>query len=158
MVKLSLNLDEIGTTYKTIEPGRYRAKVIDIEEGDSQSGNPMLTWTWEILDGDFAGSELRSYTSLQEHALFGLKNHLEAFGLSGEVEADTDKLIGKTAILVVIKTTARSKRTDEEIEVNRIDNVLPAKSAGESRPVIQKTATKGSVNKGPVKKKGDIPF
>jgi hypothetical protein len=152
MVKLSLNLDEIGTAMETIDPGRYKAKVIDVEEGDSQSGNPMLTWTWEITEGDSAGKELRSYTSLQEHALFGLKSHLEAFGHTGEVEVDTDKLIGKTAILVVTKKKIRSNRTDEEIEVNRIENVLPSKGSGEAakKPVISKSSGK--------KGQGNIPF
>jgi hypothetical protein len=157
MVKLNLNLDEIGTARAVVEPGRYRAKVIEIEEGDSQSGNPMLTWTWELLDGDFAGSELRSYTSLQEHALFGLKSHLEAFGHSGEVDVDTDKLVGKTAILVVTKQTIKNRRNDEDMEVNRIENVLPAgkPTATTKGPIINK----GAASKGPVKKKGgDIPF
>lgn len=151
MVKLQLNLDEVGTAFRVIEPGRYKAKVVEIEETESQSGNPMLTWTWEIVEGDNAGTELRSYTSLQEHALFGLKNHLEAFGLTGEIDFDTDKLVGKTAMLVVIKQTIKNRKNDEDMEVNRIDQVLAA--AKSSAP-----STKPSVGgKGPVRK-GAIPF
>lgn len=151
MVKINVNLDNVGDRSPVIEPGRYEARVIEIDEQESQSGNPMLVWTWEISSGENQGIELRSYTSLQEHALFGLKNHLEAFGISGEVDLDTDKLVGKKAIISVLKTKIRSNQTGDEIEVNRIQNVSPA---GKSSP--QATQQKGS-KASPVKK-GSVPL
>ena len=125
MVRITLNLDDVGNTFTIIEPGRYPARVVDIEEKESSTGNPMLVWSWELEGGDYSGQEIRSFTSLQDHALFGLKQHLEAFGISGEVDIDTDKLIGKTAVLTIVKAKTRSKHTGEEIEVNRINQVSP---------------------------------
>ena len=125
MVRITLNLDDVGNTFTIIEPGRYPARVVDIEEKESSTGNPMLAWSWELEGGDYSGREIMSFTSLQDHALFGLKEHLEAFGISGEVDLDTDKLIGKTAMLTITKTKTRSKNTGEEIEVNRVNLVSP---------------------------------
>ncbi len=126
MVRITLNLDDVGNSFTIIEPGRYPARVVDIEEKESSTGNPMLVWSWELegVDGH-VGQEIKSFTSLQDHALFGLKQHLEAFGISGEVDLDTDKLIGKTAVLTIAKAKTRSKNTGEEIEVNRINLVSP---------------------------------
>lgn len=137
MVRITLNLDDVGSSFTIIEPGRYPARVVDIEEKESSTGNPMLVWSWELEgDCDYSGQEIRSFTSLQDHALFGLKQHLEAFGISGEVDIDTDKLIGKTAMLTITKTKTRSRNTGEEIEVNRISLVSPmtAKRAAAMAP------------------------
>jgi len=136
MVRITLNLDDVGSSFTIIEPGRYPARVVDIEEKESSTGNPMLVWSWELEGGDYSGREIRSFTSLQDHALFGLKQHLEAFGISGEVDIDTDRLIGRTAMLTITKTKTRSRNTGEEIEVNRVSLVSPmaAKRAAAMAP------------------------
>ncbi|HON76340.1 MAG TPA: DUF669 domain-containing protein, partial [Dermatophilaceae bacterium] len=76
MVRITLNLDDVGSSFTVIEPGRYPARVVDIEEKESSTGNPMLVWSWELEGGDYSGQEIMSFTSLQDHALFGLKQHL----------------------------------------------------------------------------------
>lgn len=136
MVRITLNLDDVGSSFTIIEPGRYPARVVDIEEKESSTGNPMLVWSWELEGGVYSGQEIKSFTSLQDHALFGLKQHLEAFGISGEVDIDTDKLIGKTAMLTIVKAKTRSRNTGEEIEVNRVNLVSPmaAKRAAATAP------------------------
>jgi len=154
MVKLTVNLDGVGEPREIIEPGRYKAKVIEIEPKDSQSGNPMLVWTWQLQDGSEA--EIRSYTSLQEHALFGLKAHLTAFGLEteGELDFDTDKLVGKVAVLVVTKEQIKSRDSDDMIDVNRVKAVYKAEKT--SSPVVGGAAKKPVV--GGAKVKGKVPF
>lgn len=134
MVKLSVNLDEIETTdFKIIEAGKYEAEISDLEEKDSSSGHPMLVWTWKITKGDEAGTTLKSYTTLQEHALFGLKQHLAALGIDGDLQGfETDSLIGKMAMLSVTKPKIVSRDTGEDIDVNRVDKVLPLKGAAKS--------------------------
>lgn len=133
MARIKVNLDEIPDGFEVIEPGKYLAKVVDIEEEESSSGNPMLVWTWQITEGEYSGRELKSFTSLQEHALFGLKEHLTAFGLSGDLDFDTDKLIGKKARLTVGKTTVKSRNTGEDMEVNRINSVTAAGKGGAAK-------------------------
>lgn len=141
MVKLSVNLDDIETSdFRIIEAGKYKAKVQDLEEKDSASGHPMLVWTWEIIDGEESGTTLKSYTTLQDHALFGLKQHMDALGVSGDLKGfETDSLIGKMAMLSVTKPKIVSRDTGEDIDVNRVDKVLPLKSAAKS----SKKAAKG---------------
>lgn len=125
MPKIRLNLDEISEGPSIVEPGKYLCKLTDIMEKESSSGNDMLVWHWDIIestDGDdtFIGRELRSWTTLVEHALFGLKEHLEAFGESGEIDVDTDKYIGKKAILTVGKHKYKDRASGEEKEGTRV--------------------------------------
>jgi len=100
MAKLVYNLDTIKDY--NIEAGRYKAKLIKVEQTLSAKKLPMLVWTWKILSGEAKGSEIRSYTSLVETALGGLKSHLTAFNLKGKVNTDTSRLIGKIALIVVV--------------------------------------------------------
>jgi hypothetical protein len=80
-------------------PGRYLAKLTKVEKADSKSsGQPMLVWNWLIAQGEWAGIEIPSFTTLQSRALV---NHLAAFGLKGKVDVDLSTLIGRKAVLVV---------------------------------------------------------
>jgi len=147
MPRIKMNMDDVQGGFVEIEPGKYQAKLVDCEESESSSGNPMLVWTWEILDkGEYEGEETKSFTSLQDHALFGLKGHLEAFGYEGDVDVDTDKLIGKVATLTIGKKKRKNRETGEE----------------EFRSVVIKISqatggAKGGKGKGS-KGKGGIPF
>lgn len=136
MARIKVNLNEIPDGFEVMEPGKYSAKLFDVEESESAKGNPMLVWTWVIDRGEYLGKEIKSFTSLQEHALFGLKEHLEAFGLSGELDFDTDKLLNKKVVLTVSKSKTKSRKTGEDIEVNRVDAVSQAK-AGRAKPQIE---------------------
>lgn len=136
MPKIHVNLTDIKSKYD-VPPGSYRARVVDIQSKESSSGNPMLVWSWEILDGDESGSEISSMTSLQPHALFSLKEHLEAFGIEGDVEFDTDTLVGKIAKITVAKETYRN-RDGEEKEASRIKKVEGAKSKARSAKATPK--------------------
>jgi len=148
MVKIKVNLDDISS-FSVIEPGKYQAKLVDVIEAESSTGNPMLVWTWRVENEE--DKELKSFVSLQTHALFGLKEHLEAFGVAGQVDFNTDKLIGKRAVLSVIKTTVVNRNNGEDMEVNRIEAVLPAKKAsGKGKAVSKAKIENGEGN--------DIPF
>ena len=128
MVKLSVNLDEVDLNdFEIIPAGKYLAKVSDIVEQESSSGNPMLVWSWDIIGGEHAGVGLKSYTSLQDHALFGLKQHLEAFNVVGDVsDFEMDALIGKTAKITVTKNVIVNRDSGEDMEVNRVTKVYAA--------------------------------
>lgn len=134
MVKISVNLDDIETSdFKIIDAGNYEAEVIDLEEKDSASGHPMLVWTWKITKGDESGATLKSYTTLQDHALFGLKQHMVALGIDGDLDGfETDILIGRTAMLAVTKPKIVSRETGEDIDVNRVNKVMAIKSSSKT--------------------------
>lgn len=123
MAKIKINLNEIPDGFSILPAGKYSAKLFEVEETESAKGNPMLVWTWLIDGGEHQGHELRSYTSLQEHALFGLKEHLEAFGLSGDLDFDTDKLLNRRVMLTVTQAKVKNRKTNEDMDVNRVEAV-----------------------------------
>lgn len=132
MPVIKVNTDEIKDAFQVIPIGRYDAKLIDVEEGDSSRGNPMLTWYWEVVDGEYTGAELRSYTVLEGDGRARLKEHLAAFGISGEVNMNTSKLIGKKVTLDVSTRLVDSRNNPgEKREVNQVARVL--KLEGKSR-------------------------
>ncbi len=124
MPKLSYNLDELPDTLG-VPAGRYRAKLVSCTKDKSKtSGNPMLTWTWKVLSGKHKGATIKSWTSLQEGALVGLKQTLTAFGLKGKINRSTDQLIGRIVVLVVVDRPSTQAGREGEM-FSSIQQVLP---------------------------------
>lgn len=123
-MKLQYDLDKI--TGMSVPAGRYRCRLVKVEQTLSKQKKPMLIWHWKVADGEFRGRELLSFTSLLSNALQGLKEHLEAFKLSGKVKTDTTKLIGKYAILIIVP---REQTTDAGVTltVSSVGGLLPDK-------------------------------
>lgn len=152
MARIRVNLDEIPD-FVSMSPGKTRSKLIEVENDVSQKGNDMLVWKWEGIEGENEGRTINSYTSLLDDALGGLKTHLKAFGYNeGEVDVDTRKLHGKTALLIIAMRKYRDRDTGEEREGASVSNVLPDSkkaSAGEAS-----TKSKARISKG----SDDVPF
>lgn len=168
MVKLNIDMsvDDIKG-FQDVDAGKHRAKLTETSQEDSRSsGEPMICWDWVILEGDNEGRTIRSYTTLQQHALGGMKNHCAAFNYHGTLRGlDTDKFLNETAYLVVVKNMRESRETHEQIEVSNVKTVLPdPKSkcwAGKTPPSEGVSATAGSSKTGGTGKpnrKDDIPF
>jgi hypothetical protein len=126
MTKLNLNLDKIRDATNDIPPGLYLAELTRVMEDTSNSGGNMLDWTWRIEQGPHEGKQIVSFTSLQEHALHETVRTLKALGLKGQVDVDTDTLIGKPACLVVGQRTIISEATGKPREVPTVLTVMPA--------------------------------
>lgn len=129
-----LNLDKIQPP-ASLPAGRYTARLMDVTDGQSRSNKEMWTWTWEISTGEFAGKQIKSFTLTEAgENLISLRQHLEAFGFSGELNGvDTDKLLGKTAILVLVKGKRKDQNTGKDVEVTNVQNVVAYKKAA---PVV----------------------
>ena len=127
MPRITMNLDDIQGG--TIPAGQYRCRLLGVVAKQSRSNAPMLEWTWGVLGGKSEGRDVRSFTSLQDHALFGLRDHLQAFGLSGQIDVDTSKLVGKTALLTIVETQVTGN-DGGSITVNRVEGVLRDPQAG----------------------------
>lgn len=124
-MKIKVNLDEIPD-FVSVAPGKHRARLEECDEDVSQAGNDMLVWGWKVIEGEEEGRTIRSYTSLLEDALGGLKTHFAAFGYTeGIADVDTDDFIGKTALLVVTKHKYRDRDSGDEKEGTSVANVLP---------------------------------
>jgi len=133
MVRIALDLDEVRMGGGNVEPGTWRAKVLTIEEEESSTGNPMLTWEWGVQEGPSQGETIRSWTSLLDNALGSFKNHVEAFGYSGKVEVDTDEIEGQEAMIVVAMRKRRNRETGDEQEFPSIIAVKPLAAAAGAR-------------------------
>lgn len=154
MPRIKVNLDEISDTFALLEPGKYVAKLVDVEEQESSKGNDMLVWIWEIPEGEYRGKQLKSYTVLMEDNLRGLKEHLQAFGLKGTVDFNTDKLINKKAKLTVSVAKVKSRETGEDMEVNRVVRVDVLKANGNSGS----SPASAVVSKGDSEPEDDFPL
>lgn len=125
-----LNLDAIQPPAQ-LPAGKYTARLVDVVDGQSRSNKEMWTWSWEIIGGEFSGKQIKSFTLVEAgENLISLRQHLEAFGFSGQLSGvDTDKLIGKSAILVLVKGKRKDPNTNKEIEVTNVQSVHPYKKA-----------------------------
>ena len=84
----TFSFDLSGYTGNSIvAPGTYAARVTDLLSTQSRKGDPMWTWTFEIIgnpDGSpsaYNGRTLRNHTTLSEAALFKMVESVEALGL-----------------------------------------------------------------------------
>lgn len=110
---ISLDLSEVETNRKAIPEGQYTVVVNSAEMTQSQSGNDMVKFEFEVTEGKHKGAKLYENCSLQPQALFKLKSLLiglgfsipnkafdldltELIGLSCEVEVGHEKYEGKT--------------------------------------------------------------
>lgn len=106
---------EINEEYvepKQIEPGKYPARLIDLEKSKSKAGNDMYVWTFALESdpsGDpwCAGREFKIYTALTAAAMFKVNETLLALDLAkienGNVVAKFKKsdAINKKCLLAI---------------------------------------------------------
>lgn len=141
MPKLRYDLSDMPDAFTDLTIGKYPGKLIACVKGKSKaSGNPMLIWDWTILAGPDKGQKARTWTSLQEQALGGLKQHLLALGFKKSVNVDTDELLGKKVVLVIGQ---RSREIDGKTTmVTQVTGVLPPKDAEEDSDDDEEEAPK----------------
>lgn len=63
-----------------VKPGDYKVKIAKAEFGESQAGNPMITLTYQLLDGPKKGKTIKDRFALTEKAMWKLYNMLVALG------------------------------------------------------------------------------
>lgn len=125
MAKLNYNLDDIPDA-PVIPKGRYKLRLMSVVKQQSSKGNPMLVWMWKIVSpGKMKGVRIKSWTSLLENALSGLKMHLLALGKKGRVKGSTDKLVGLKVVGVIGKRMGRNQM-GQKTEFSSILGLLPA--------------------------------
>ena len=125
--KFKINLEELSEGY-LIPAAKYVARLVEVIEEPSKKGFPMFTWTWNITVGSEKGREIKTWTSLQDHALFGLAGHLKAFGLSGDIEFDTDEVaqfVGRELRLTVVNRPYTNPETNETRTVHSVSHLDP---------------------------------
>jgi len=159
--KIQTGYDEVPEFGSVVPKGTYTARLNDVEETESNKGNPMLVWDFELLDG-VPGASVRGWTSLLEHALGSAREYFTAFNKSWEPGDDLERLArrfirkGKVKLIVGIRTY-RDRESGEEKENNSIVSVLRI-----GKPAAGKKATKAKKKADPEggtdTEEDDIPF
>ena len=123
--------DRIGL----VESGRWKSELLDCWDDESQAGNEMLVWEWQISEGPSEGLSIRSYSITEGDNLGQLKEHMLAFGVTGSFDIRTDDLIGKSAMLVVgnNKRVDRDGNERESSMVNALHAVREKERSGRGR-------------------------
>lgn len=167
MVKFKVNLDELLDGFIIYDPGNYAAKLVGCEKKTSSTGNPMLEWSWEIIQGDYKGKTLKSWTSMLLEGSSSLKIHLTALGYKKVSDVNTEKDLGKKVVLTVTKELVEDKETHEDKPVNRVKYVKTLtetesiqKASAKSTGVITVDDEPVSVEKGKVgtEDSDNVPF
>lgn len=72
------DLSEVEDGFSNLPEGTYHLKVKSAEFGESNAGNEMITWEFEVADGKNKGGTIREFTVLQANSLWKLKGLLAA--------------------------------------------------------------------------------
>jgi hypothetical protein len=120
-VRVPMSQEVKGQGRVRIPEGDYKMKVKSVKQATSEKGNPMLVWTFELIDHKKAGATFRDYAPLTPKALWKLRSILEAMGAKvpdKDFNLTLKKYLGKELGVTVI---------DEEYEnkmYSRIDDYM----------------------------------
>lgn len=125
MAKLKWNLKgvERGGSFKYPPPGLYTGKIVQIDEGESKSGNEMLTVHIKMLKGNKAGKGIKMRTWIltdNEASMWKLAEFLDACGVTkgGKKETgsvDVQKLVGTQLSVKVDPDTDQNDNPSSKI-------------------------------------------
>jgi hypothetical protein len=157
MVKAVDSADSSVGSYALIEPGRYFAKLSNVEVKDGNHGGTQWSCEfneiqdvngqriagrqWLNLNLPVAGAMPASYTNgedkwqkYQAVSAARLKQFFESFGYT--TDSDTDEMIGETAVIEIeIRTIQNGPRRGEQ--VNGIKSIHPATKLGSGAPASE---------------------
>lgn len=157
--------------FQRASEGIHHVKISDIQEKNTQGGDPMLQVAFEILSGDDKGVKVFDNLVLTDKALWKFKSLLQIIGMKcdGKVAVDLDNMIGKTLNINVtheeyngqirarvsdyLKPGATKSDDDDEDEdsFDEEDVTEDEEEVEEEAPAKKKPAAK----KAPAKKKPD---
>lgn len=76
-----VDLSNVEDASYAIPDGTYKAKCIDVSQDVSKSGNPMFVWQFEIVEGDYAGKQFKSWTAITPAAMWKVAETVIALGV-----------------------------------------------------------------------------
>lgn len=105
-----------------LEPGRYRARLSEVEAKNASTGNPMWVWKYEVIEEGHKGNTQWNNTVLTDKAFWKVAESFAAFGV--DTDTDTDELIGCTVTLVVSQRVIQQGQRQGQTG-NNVDAVEP---------------------------------
>ncbi len=115
---MRFDFSDVQNTFEAIPAGTYEASVFSCKQKTSSAGNPMLEWCFTIdSEGDYEGRRIFTNTPLLPQTMWRLKNMLGAFelDLDGEVEFDSEDLIGEVCLIAVTQRQAPDGTTRNDV-------------------------------------------
>lgn len=99
-----IKVDMTGVeAYSKVNEGIHAAKIVEVEQTQSQAGDDMITVAYEVTAGPDKGGRVFDNFVLTQKALWKLKVLLKALGMKcdGRLIVDLDRLIGKSCDIEV---------------------------------------------------------
>ena len=119
---------EAPMRFEIVPPGNYRCEIVAYSDEPSKAGKPMLTVTWNILDGECENVALREYFVMDENNershkinMGRLKRMVTAVGVATRFKGS--QLVGKRCELRV--TSKLDESTNPPRERNDIVDHKP---------------------------------
>lgn len=157
--------------FQRASEGVHHVKISDIQEKNTQGGDPMLQVAFEILSGDDKGVKVFDNLVLTDKALWKFKSLLQIIGMKcdGKVAVDLDNMIGKSLNINVTheeyngQIRARvsdylkpgAAKSDDDEDEDSFDEEDVAEDEEEAEEEAPKPKKKPAAKKAPAKKKPD---
>ena len=131
--------EEYGT-YKALPPGDYAVRVIDDPVRETRAGESRLTFTYEVIDGPYAGRQIFDGFSLwssNPKAVSVAQSRLKSLAIACRHRnpnyiADSSELLGKE---LIVRTAIREYNGSEYEDVKKyIPMEGPAQAPAQSAP------------------------
>jgi len=125
---VTINLDGVEGTSRVPE-GDYPVEVSDVTVETSRNNTQYLRFHLRITEGDHAGKTLRHQCSLQPHALFVLRNTLEALNYEipgGAFNLDLEALKGLEMGVSVVLEDYKGKSQSQIVETFSVEELYDA--------------------------------
>lgn len=126
--------------FPLVKKGTYRCTVYDIDDTPSRAeGNPLLTFQYKIVEGEFQGQILFDRYSLLPQSMWKLQQTLLTFGIDarGKTKVDLDALIGAECQVTVIHQNYEGEAQPRVRKVVGLDTIKskPVKEVKKERVV-----------------------
>lgn len=157
--------------FQRASEGIHHVKISDIQEKNTQGGDPMLQVAFEIVSGDDKGVKVFDNLVLTDKALWKFKSLLQIIGMKcdGKVAVDLDNMIGKSLNINVTheeyngQIRARvsdylkpgAAKTDDDEDEDSFDEEDISEDEEEVEEEAPKPKKKPVTKKAPAKKKPD---
>jgi len=128
------------STVTGLEPlpaGKYNMQCVSAKMSKSKQGQPLLQWSWRVMDGEFAKRQVIDSLSFHPNALGRTKTMLKNLGVdvAGRVRITPELFLNKVATLRVdIETSTQVDPDTGENYPPR--NRIKAMKAGSSESTI----------------------
>lgn len=114
---------EAESGFDPFQPGVYHVRLDKVDGTGEGAAGPYWVWEYTVVEpGPAENRKLWNNTTLAEHALFGLNNTFDAFGV--DPDTDTDELCGRVIRAQVEVTTIKSGARKGDL-TNSVKKMLP---------------------------------